>query len=689
MKKSYNYLRITFLAVLMSTFVGLQAQLNVLLVNDNDVAPDRLLVIEEAIANTGYPYITWDITTNGAAPSLEMMQAFNLVIWYTSKDNYGLTLWNGDDTDNEDIKAYIDNGGMFWLTGLDFLKDRYPHDQLPVDFTEGDFVYDYLGVSNYYAESHMDDGVWSDGVPELDLVDGTTMFTINPMLWTYSTMWYADALLPTDNATAIYQMGPVGYDFDQYYTAIYNEKGDGKVLIMATETAKLDSQDNIDLLFQEGCDYFNQYATAPEVMATSVEITAEGDATEITENFAALQLTANLLPEDVSVPFVYWSYEGDINVSLTQNGLLHASGTESGNGTVTVKATTIDGSNLVATYEVTISNQGTVPNVLLVNDNLNGTTRWQVLDAALTNLGTVYNVHNMVSEQEIPTYDKLKEYDMIIWYTGNDGASLNLWEFEDDTLNTLKFNAPLMQYLDNGDGVVWLQGLDFMYDIFNGAPDWFTEGTFMYDYMGIDTYAVQSHVDGGGQNLTEMTAVAGNSVASTPSVTWTYTEGMWYADGFTPTSNAEKVYKMQPAPLDDFYCGIYNVHGNSKIFTLAVETARIDTQENTDAFFGDVLEHFGFPNSVEKNISTSFDMAQNIPNPTNGQTTIPYTLTKKSNVELSIMNIMGQVVLQRKVGTQEKGNHQMEINVENLSSGIYTYTLTVDGQNVTRKMIVQ
>ncbi len=146
---------------------------------------------------------------------------------------------------------------------------------------------------------------------------------------------------------------------------------------------------------------------------------------------------------------------------------------------------------------------------------------------------------------------------------------------------------------------------------------------------------------------------------------------------------------MQPAPLDDFYCGIYNVNGNSKIFTLAVETARIDTRENTDAFFADVLDHFGFPNSVEQTPNTTFEMAQNIPNPTHGQTTIPYTLTQKSNVELSIMNIMGQVVLQNRVGTQEKGNHQMEINVENLSSGIYTYTLTVDGQNVTRKMIIQ
>jgi hypothetical protein len=229
-----------------------------------------------------------------------------------------------------------------------------------------------------------------------------------------------------------------------------------------------------------------------------------------------------------------------------------------------------------------------------------------------------------------------------------------------------------------------------MFDIFEVAPDWFDPGTFMYDYMGIDTYAVQSHLDGGEQNLTEMTVVAGNSVASTPSVTWAYSEGLWYADGFTTTSNAEKVYRMQPAPLDDFYCGVYNVYGNSKIFTLAVETARIDTQENTDAFFADVLDHFGFPIGVKELATTqNFSLFQNNPNPTNGQTSIPYTLTEKSNVELNIMNIMGQVVLQKRIGNQESGNHQIDINIKNLSTGLYTYTLTVNGENITRKMMVK
>ncbi len=690
MKKITNYFSIILLSILMGSASGLQAQLTILLVNDNDIALDRLEIIENALTNTGYSYLTWDIVTNGLAPSLEMMNAFDLVIWYTSKDGNQLSFWdNGGD--NENIKAYIDNGGMFWVAGLDFLFDRYPNDEIPIDFVEGDFAYDYLGITEYHGQSKIDDGVWSSGLPELDLVDDM-IFSINPMTWVWETLYYADALLPTDNATALYKMGPIGYDLDQYYSIIYNEKGDGKILTMAIEPAKLSLPSEVNLLFQEGCDYFSQFATTLEVPATAIEITAEGDATEITENFGSLQLTANLSPEDVSIPYVSWSYEGDIVVDLDQNGLLHASGTESGNGTVIVKASTVDGSNLVAEYEVTISNQGTIPSVLLVNDNNNGANRWRVIDTTLNDLGIIYNVYNIITESEIPSYDRLKEYDMIIWYTGNDGINLHLWEFGDDTLNTLRFNDPLMQYLNNGDGVVWLQGLDFMYDIFGLAPDWFSAGTFMYDYMGIDTYALQSHLDAGQQNLMEMTAVPGNPIASFSPVHWSYESGLWYADGFIATSNAQKVYEMHPGDLEGFYCGIYNEYNNSKIFTLAVETARFDTRENTDAFFSDILNHFGFPNAIQNHTpEQDFVLSQNIPNPASGQTSIGYQLKKNTSIDFSIINIMGQPVYEKHLANQSRGYHTIDIDIETLQlqSGIYTYTLATNGQSVSKKMIIQ
>ncbi|RLD57214.1 MAG: hypothetical protein DRJ05_10070, partial [Bacteroidetes bacterium] len=137
--------------------------MSILLVNDNNNDIERVEVIKTAIDNSGYCYGYWDAATESAGPSSELMNSFDLVIWYTGNDGGSLQLWNGDETENQDIMDYIDNGGMFWLQGLDFLFDKYPgiNPDSTKSFVAGDFEYDYLGMSLYHGQSHNDDGIWS------------------------------------------------------------------------------------------------------------------------------------------------------------------------------------------------------------------------------------------------------------------------------------------------------------------------------------------------------------------------------------------------------------------------------------------------------------------------------------------------------------------------------------------------
>jgi hypothetical protein len=139
---------------------------------------------------------------------------------------------------------------------------------------------------------------------------------------------------------------------------------------------------------------------------------------------------------------------------------------------------------------------------------------------------------------------------------------------------------------------VWVQGLDFMYDVFGVAPDSFEPGQFVYDYMGIKTYAAQSNT-GGAPGLPQLDAVPGNPLCTLTPVEWVYT-ALNYADGFELAPSADSIYRMGPAgyQLDTLYSGVYNQNGLSRIFTLAVETARIDTVQNTDTLFSQVLESF-------------------------------------------------------------------------------------------------
>ena len=686
MKKFYLLITMTLLFFSAQTY----AALSILLVNDNSAGTDRIEVIKQAIADEGFTFTLYDAVVEGAAPSAALLNGFDLVIWYTGNDYAGLYFWNGDDTDNQTIKDYIDGGGMLWVQGLDFLHDRYP--DVPQDFVAGDFAYDYMGIGQYFAQSHNDDGLYSDGVPQLDVVADNGIFEFTPLLWVYETMWYVDALLPTPTAQGCYTMGPAGYDFENYNSVIYNEKGDGKFLTTAFETARFDTQESCDTFIGEGLTYFEQFGSGNAVAVESISVRGEGDATTIDVDGGTLQMYADVLPEDATNQAVFWSIvPGTAYATINSDGLLSASGTVIGNGNCWAKATAADGSGVVDSLEITISNQ--VNNhefeILLVNDNANGTDRYLELDTVLTNLGVNYDVYNTLTENSSPNFAVLSAYDFVIWYTGNDGAALNLWDVSDT--NNYKFNEDLRNYL-NIQGNVWVQGLDFMYDIVGSAPDAFTAGQFVHDVMGISNYAAQSYADDDALGC-PMLDVVTNDISTYTPINWTY-ETMWYVDGFEITNAAHAMYKMGPTGyvLDQYYAGLYtHPAGMGYLITWAFEAARIDSRANTETIFQEVIDY------IEANSHTGIqewntekaNIARVYPNPAQNASTLSYQLNNKAQVRFNLLDITGRTIYSENLGQQEVGDHMIEINKNtmNINEGVYLYTLTIDGQQYTGKII--
>ena len=80
---------------------------------------------------------------------------------------------------------------------------------------------------------------------------------------------------------------------------------------------------------------------------------------------------------------------------------------------------------------------------------------------------------------------------------------------------------------------------------------------------------------------------------------------------------------------------------------------------------------------------------QNFPNPFQGNTDVLVYLTKPGTVSLEVRNTMGAVVSTQSFDNLSKGNHILTINGENLSTGIYTYTLTSGGSSVSKTMMVK
>ncbi|MBU4487438.1 MAG: T9SS type A sorting domain-containing protein, partial [Candidatus Delongbacteria bacterium] len=95
------------------------------------------------------------------------------------------------------------------------------------------------------------------------------------------------------------------------------------------------------------------------------------------------------------------------------------------------------------------------------------------------------------------------------------------------------------------------------------------------------------------------------------------------------------------------------------------------------------------PASITENILPSeFNLYQNYPNPFNPVTQIKFDLTKTSKIKLSIYNINGQIVAELANGVKNAGYHVVDFDGSKLNSGVYYYTLCVDGKNITKKMIL-
>ena len=84
-----------------------------------------------------------------------------------------------------------------------------------------------------------------------------------------------------------------------------------------------------------------------------------------------------------------------------------------------------------------------------------------------------------------------------------------------------------------------------------------------------------------------------------------------------------------------------------------------------------------------------FTLWQNYPNPFNPTTTMKFSLPVRSDVHLSVINMLGQVVKEIATGKYEAGVHQVTMNSSNLASGVYFYRLsTSTGFVQTKKLLI-
>jgi len=78
---------------------------------------------------------------------------------------------------------------------------------------------------------------------------------------------------------------------------------------------------------------------------------------------------------------------------------------------------------------------------------------------------------------------------------------------------------------------------------------------------------------------------------------------------------------------------------------------------------------------------------QNIPNPFKSKTVFSYTIGATGQVELLIHSYTGQYITTLVSEQQDNGSYEIDWNTSDVASGIYYYTLRVDGFEWVKKAI--
>lgn len=340
--------------------------------------------------------------------------------------------------------------------------------------------------------------------------------------------------------------------------------------------------------------------------------------------------------------------------------------------------------SLLMAFALTLTIANAQFSVMLVDDD-NNTAEAAPIDTALTKWGGTFGTFTTANDVDTvaPSYDDIKDYDMVIWYTGNDGIT-ELWDYSDTTgvgMGGVRFNDAVTQFVDNG-GILWIDGLDFIYDIYGGAPDDFAAGDFVYDKLGITQYLSQSKSDDGGSGVAQMDKADGNTVTTVDPVSWTFSS-LWYADGYAINDNAVALYEMGPS--DYALAGQVSAFYYNNIIVSSLRIAKLATQDNINTLVSEMVTAAQNGTFNATGIEQISEAELNIyPNPVKDIATVNLPVVNAES-ELSIFDISGAKVYSQIISAGQK---TATVNVSGLSSGIYTVLLSSGNDRVATKLSV-
>ncbi len=153
----------------------------------------------------------------------------------------------------------------------------------------------------------------------------------------------------------------------------------------------------------------------------------------------------------------------------------------------------------------------------------------------------------------------------------------------------------------------------------------------------------------------------------------------------TPLQGLNTMEWMTAETDDGIKLVAYSSHGNrlAELCDLLVTNQPVEIGE---AVFANSL---GNGVTVTENLQADdFSLANNFPNPFNPVTTIPFSITSRGRVTLSVYNLNSQLITQLVDRELTAGYHSIRWEAGHHSSGIYFYVLKKETEILKRKMIL-
>ncbi|HRR08712.1 MAG TPA: T9SS type A sorting domain-containing protein, partial [Rhodothermales bacterium] len=135
-------------------------------------------------------------------------------------------------------------------------------------------------------------------------------------------------------------------------------------------------------------------------------------------------------------------------------------------------------------------------------------------------------------------------------------------------------------------------------------------------------------------------------------------------------------------PLSDF-TGLTTKNNIAQIILVGVPTATSTVYVDNVYFHNNIEVATG-----KEELPDGMSITGNYPNPFSGSTTFKYTLSNATQVTFEVLDGLGRVIDQGKIGYQGPGEYSLPYENDQLSSGVYFLRLKTDTKHLVKKFMI-